>query len=428
MYLESHNFHWRDGFAYNYPKKRDIFYELEKALSGKRIITLTGTRRTGKTTIMRQLIDTLIERSIPRTNIMYYSFDEEQPSIRDIIKEYEKKINRELAFSNERYYLFLDEIQKLNDWQNKVKYFYDQYKNLKIILTGSASLFILSGVRESLAGRIKEFFLGPLSFKEYLSFRDNIDLLEKPDLFVDTLETQFEKYLLRQYIEIIQEDELEIKDYMKSILEKVVYIDIPNIFKIENPNVLMKIMRIISENPGLLLDYSNMAQTLSNESPINRGTISKYVHYLEEAYLLRLGYNYSGSNYVSERKLKKAYLSNPSMSVISNSPCSLGHIVEQSFFINLDSRFFWRTPQKDEVDIILENGDTPIPIEVKYQNRINRSDEKGLKKFMKKKKITTAFIITKNMEDTRHTPEGRIHLVPAWKAALQGRTLFFDQI
>ena len=67
-------------------------------------------------------------------------------------------------------------------------------------------------------------------------------------------------------------------------------------------------------------------------------------------------------------------------------------------------------------------------MEVKYQNQIFGSDERGLKKFMRRKKLTTAFMITKNREDTRHTPDGTIHLVPAWKAALEGRKLFLDRL
>ena len=92
MDLEGYNFHWREGFNYGFPKKRESYDTLVKSLSKKRITIITGTRRTGKTTLMKQLMDWLIKNGTARSSILYYSFDEEQPQIRDIVNEYEKKI------------------------------------------------------------------------------------------------------------------------------------------------------------------------------------------------------------------------------------------------------------------------------------------------------------------------------------------------
>ncbi len=89
MDLESYNFHWRDGFNYGFPKKRESYDALVKSLSKRRITVITGTRRTGKTTLMKQLIDWLVKKRTPRANILYYSFDEEQPQVREIVNEYE---------------------------------------------------------------------------------------------------------------------------------------------------------------------------------------------------------------------------------------------------------------------------------------------------------------------------------------------------
>ena len=426
MNLESYNFHWRKGYSYGFPLKRQYYGNLVKSLKNRRITILTGTRRTGKTTLMKQMIDNLIEDNTPRENIVYYSSDEDQPTIRDILSTYEIKIGKEIAFSKDKYFFFLDEIQKLKDWQNKLKYFYDHYKNLKFIISGSASLFIKKGVRESLAGRIKEFSLGPLTFKEYLIFEEKKEYINKSELFSETLEKEFEKYLLRQYIEIINENETEIKDYVKSILEKVIYIDIPQLVNIENPNILMKIVRIISSNPGMLLDYIKLAETMGNESPISRIRASNYVHYLEDAYIINLGYNYSKSGYVSERKLKKAYLSNPSLSLISDTTINLGKLAEQTFFIMLKSKFFWRNPQQHEVDIIIENNEKPLPIEIKYKNTIANSELRSIRIFMKHFNVSEGIIITKKTEEVINTQEGIIKMIPAWKVGIFGKSILVE--
>jgi predicted AAA+ superfamily ATPase len=420
MDLESYNFHWREGFSYGFPKKRESYDALVKSLSKRRITVLTGTRRTGKTTLMKQLMDWLVKKRIPRANILYYSFDEEQPEIREIVDEYEQKIGKELAFSKSKHYLFLDEIQKLDDWQNKVKYFYDHYNKLKFVISGSASLFIKKGVRESLAGRVSDFSLGPLSFREFLLFSEKESLIDDINLHSQTLKKDFKKYLYRQYIETVTEDKEEIKDYAKSILEKVVYVDIPQILNVENPNILMKLTKVISSNPGMLMDYSKLASTFGQESPVSRVRISNYIHYLEDSYLVKLGYNYSKSKVVSERKLKKAYLSNPSLSYYSDTNIDYGRLVEQTFFLMFKAKFFWRNPQKQEVDIILEHKGKPRPIEVKYQNQISGSDLKGLKSFMKHYNVTQGFLISKDMEDIVKTPFGEIKIIPAWKVSLSG--------
>jgi len=424
MHLEDYNFHWRKGHTYGYEKKREIYPELWKSRKNRRITVITGTRRVGKTTIMKQIINDLIREGLPRYNILYFSFDEERPAIREVIKGYEGKLGKEILASGEKYYVFLDEIQKLGNWHEQIKYFYDAYENIKFFVSGSASLFIKEGVRESLAGRVKEFYMGALSFREYLIFTDKEYMLEKTGMFEEALKSEFSRYLKRQYIEIVDEDDEEIRDYVKSIVEKVIYIDIPQFFSVENPHLLMKIAGIVASNPGMLMDYSSLARAIGDGESVSRVRVSRYVHYLEGSYLLKLRYNYSGSGMVSGRKLKKAYLSNPSLFAIAQKAPDDGKLAEQTFSLLPAVRFFWRTPQKDEVDIIMETEEGLLPIEVKYQEEITGTDIKSISKFMKKYRSVKGIIITKSTEKTVETEYGTIEMIPAWKAGLKGTDLF----
>ena len=174
MELHIINKHWKDGFIYNIPFKRALYRDLCQHLPKKFILSLLGLRRTGKTTLLKQLIDYLIiEKNIPRLNILYYTFDEpaEWPEVLD---EYLKVSQREL--DSPALYFFLDEVQKLPDWQNKIKIYYDHYPNIKFIVSGSSSLFIRKK-SESLAGRILEFILPPLSFTEFIIYKGKEELL-----------------------------------------------------------------------------------------------------------------------------------------------------------------------------------------------------------------------------------------------------------
>jgi predicted AAA+ superfamily ATPase len=418
--IEKYNFHWREGFLYNFPKKREIFNKLIDEIKTRQIISLTGIRRTGKSVLLKQIIDYLISvEKVKRENILFYSFDEEQPKIDDIIKEYESKTAKDILKENTKIYIFLDEIQKLENWQNQIKYYYDNYSNIKFFVSGSSSLFIKKKTRESLAGRIYEFTLYPLSFREFLIFRDKEEFVEKPSMFENFLKGEFLAYLKRQFIEIVNETEERVGEYLRTFVEKIVYQDIPKVFPIENEDLLMKIIKIVSSNPGMILDY----KSLSNELGISRVTLSNYFFYLEESFLIRKLYNFSKNNLTSEKKMKKFYLSSTSLFTFLNNSVEESKLVENLIVVNTGASFFWRTPQKYEVDIVLAKNNEIIPIEIKYRNSILPKEVKNLIHFSKDFKIQKAVMITKDFSGVNNFKLENdkileINFIPAWEFLL----------
>lgn len=418
--IEKHNFHWRDGFFYGFPKKRELFGELAKELKTRQIISVTGLRRTGKSTLLKQLIDHLIDsEKVGRENILFFSFDEEQPKLEEIIKEYEARTAKDILKEKNMFYIFLDEIQKLENWQNQIKYYYDNYPNMKFFISGSASLFIKKHVRESLAGRIYEFVLQPLSFREFLVFRGKEDLIGKASLLQDALKAEFHAYQKRQFIEIVNESEEKAGHYMRTILEKVIYQDIPKFFPIENEELLMRIMRIVAASPGMLSDYGS----LSNELGISRVTLSNYFFYLEESFLIRKIYNFSGNLLASEKKMKKFYPSSTSFFTFLNNGIEESKLIENLMVVSVNAGFFWRTPQKYEVDIVLKKDGEVIPIEVKYSNDVSAKDVKNVIRFSERFDAAEALVITKDFSEEREFEFGNdkkmtINFIPAWKFLL----------
>ena len=419
--IEKYNFHWRRGFFYNFPKKRFLFNDIVKEIESKQIISLIGLRRTGKTTILKQVIDHLIKsKKVKREYILFYSFDEEQPKIEEIVTEYETKLGKELLCIKDRIYIFLDEIQKLKNWQNQVKYYYDNYQNIKFFVSGSSSLFIKKHTQESLAGRIYEFVLNPLSFEEFLIFKNKGQMLKKKRLFEDTLKKEFLSYQKRQFIEIIDENEERVAKYIKTMIEKIVYQDIPKIFPIENEELLMRILKIIASNPGMLSDYGS----LSKELGISRVTLSNYFFYLNESFLIKKLYNFSRNMLTSEKKMKKFYLTTTSFFPFLNNKIDESKLIENLIVAFVDAKFFWRTPQKYEIDVILKEKSKIIPIEVKYKEYISKKDTKNLLRFCEKFNVEEAVIITqsKSNEEIFKLKSGnrvKIKFIPAWKFLLQ---------
>ena len=117
-------------------------------------MAFTGLRRVGKTTLMLKIIEDAIEDGFDSRAIIYFAFDEfRDVEIRAVLNEYEELMEREIGTG--KYLLLLDEIQKLSNWENQLKSFYDVFgKRIKIIISGSESLFIRRKREETLAGRI----------------------------------------------------------------------------------------------------------------------------------------------------------------------------------------------------------------------------------------------------------------------------------
>lgn len=385
--------------------KRPLFDSLAVRLHKRPIISITGLRRTGKTTLLFQLIQKLLEDGEEKANILYFNFDEYVESLDELFDSYRELYKKN--FRDAKVYLFLDEIQKVDNWENQIKKYYDLYPKLKFVLSGSESLFIRAKTKEALAGRIESFILKPLSFSEFIGIKGekNIPEARIKQLFLDYLETG-------GFPEMAGKNKPEIKDYVKSIvLDKVIFKDIVKLFGIKDTDTIRQLIEIIAANPGMYLDYQSLAQQLGKD----RRLIKNYILLLNESFLIKVLGNYRKGAAVSLRKLKKVYPADSSI-IIAFKPAIddqfLGKIVESVVVNSLHSESFWKNSH--EIDIVNDG----IPVEVKYQNTIVSKDFDGLRQFMRRFSVKKSILITKNEEKTAKAPEGQIKLIPAWKFLL----------
>ncbi len=396
MDLALFNRHWKEGFVYPFSIHRELYVLLEQSLQRKLITSVVGLRRTGKTTLLKQLINKLIEQGVRREQILFYSFDSEG-ELEEVFNNFLRVLGKDLG--EQKLFVFLDEVQKLKHWQNKIKVYYDHYPNIKFVVSGSSSV----GIRqksESLAGRIQEFWLAPLSFREFLIFRGKKELIEKQGMFAGELERELEVYAGRQFIEILSEKQEFVESYVDTLARKIIFEDIPQVFPIEQPQVLWRVFTIITHAPGMLLDFHSLASDLG----INEKTLANYVDYLEMAFLIKRVYNFSYNQLTSERKLKKVY-------PLASSFCRAGmpQVIESLVVTQLQSKFFWR--KTHEVDCIVVEGKKVVPIEVKYSEKVKEQELKGLWQFMAQFGVQEGVVLTKNVDKK----EGDILYVPVWK-------------
>lgn len=402
---------WKGSFKIDY-KEREIYKEISKFLKLPQIIAFTGIRRVGKTTLMYKIIQDHISKGFDPQNILYFSFDEyKETDIKKILDEYEKIVEKNIQ--KEKYLILLDEIQKLDNWEEKLKRIYDLHKEkIKIVITGSESLFIKKKSKETLAGRIFEFKIETLTFKEYLIFKgkkfENIKLYEKE------IQRLYDEYNISQgFPELVDiKDKEIIKKYIKeSIVEKVIYRDIANLFNIKDISILESLLNIFMENPGQIIELSELGKELQ----ISRQTLSNYIRYLEKSFLIRKLYNYSKNRRKVERKLKKYYptIIYPNI-MFKEDEYSKSKVFESILVNQLKAEYFYRDPYKNEVDIILYK-DKIIPIEIKY----GKIKTKSLISFMQKFNVEEGIILSSDQEKNVEKENKTIRIIPAFKFLLR---------
>lgn len=420
---------WWEGKEVAVPEyKRHIFASVKKYMKTKQIIAIVGLRRVGKTILMKQIIKEIENKE----NVFYFLFDElvaQNPEVlEDVLDYYLKTIAKD-----GRKYVFLDEIQKVPYWQDVLKRFYDTREDIKFVLSGSASLKIKKS-KESLAGRIFDFYMPILTFREFLELSGF--KAEKVELEFEELKKTYEKnihkkpffeQMFMQYMfkgafpEIVKEEDEEIiKNYIRSsVLEKIILEDIPAVFEVRRKDVLSSILEYCSKETSNLLDITGLAKILG----VNYQTARSYIFYLKNSFVIDIVYNYSRSIAKQLRKNKKVHVAHPCITAtvmrypkdVLNIDEIAGKYVESIVFQHsklLSERiFFWRTPQKEEVDIILDFG-TLLPVEVKF--RASVSDARSIVKFLDKYRLKNGIVVTRDLFEERKIDEKTVFLIPAW--------------
>lgn len=447
---EAQNPWWKDRgnlpIEQSWPK-REAFFGVQKELDLPLMTLLTGLRRTGKTTILRQSITNLIGKGTNPKRILYFSFEEEPAptsteTLEALLEIYLSRIlKQEISQVKKTVFIFLDEIQFVERWQNILKRYYDLNKNFKFVLSGSASTVLVWPKRESLAGRLLEISIGPLSFREFLKLKGEktipqVDLEKEPresTLFdLQTVSRQrgaeldglYLEYLARgQFPEMINWEDLQkIRSYLvSSILEKIVLVDLPKVFDIQSPQKLMQVLSVLVQETGGLVEYQNLAVDLG----LSRQTIADYISYLEAGFLVDILYSSSGSFRRRLRKRKKVYATSPnlttSLQAIGEKDAEFGRVagrlVETATLSSFRNRFrdvyFWLQKGK-EVDFVVRTTEGVLPIEVKFKSSLKSADFTTLFDFMQKNESKRGILISRNKVDVLEKDNLKVLVLPAW--------------
>lgn len=413
-------------------------------------VMLTGARQVGKTTLLIQTIDHLIENGADPKNIIYITFD--HPIFKLAGLDSVLEAWREIEPKNEGLeYIFLDEAQVVKDVGTWVKHQVDFFKHRRIVFTGSAMSFVDS-TEESGVGRWHTMRISTLSFYEYLQIKKiNLPIIPKINKLSDLLEFKstdffriseaskslighFHEYLVRGgFPQTVLVDSVSQAQRLlrEDIIDKVLKRDMTALFGVRRILELEQTFIYLCMHDGGIQDIKTLASNLG----VTRPTAQNFITLLESTHLIyRLPPYGLGKEVLRGRY--KLYMADPAISsailmkgkTILEDTKALGQCVETAVYAHLSAHggtnhtklSYWKNSNEKEVDLILETIKGLVPFEVKYTSqKTNIEDIQGLVQFAQKKEIKNCFVITKEhqdigfIEDNKHKLTSRFMRIPA---------------
>ncbi|MCK5334149.1 MAG: ATP-binding protein [Candidatus Aenigmarchaeota archaeon] len=398
--------------------KRDITPEISKMGGLHHIKDMIGVRRSGKTTVMYQLIKTLVKDGTSAKNITLLNFDD--PEINTLplneVLDAVEKINPGIE------YLFLDEIQQKDNWEGWVRALYDTNRIKRIFVTGSSASILSEDIGRVLTGRHLTFIVFPFSFREYLiSFgwkNFDRDFLEHNK---NRLNHYLESYINGGgFPEILGKNEFESKAVLTHIYNDILSRDIASRHN-ASFETAKKISYFLLSNAAKEFSYRKVAGALG----ISVETAEKYTGYLTESFMLITLDCFSFKIPVQFKQNKKAYCIDTGLKNAMSFRISedRGRLYENAVLVELKRRgkeiYYWKDEKKREIDFLVKEGEKITDL---IQVCCNLDDIKtkareinGLTEGMSRFKLLKGVIITDNYEGKEKVGGNKIVYVPLWK-------------
>ena len=398
----------KTGFVRNIYLKR-----IKKYIDNNLIKVLIGQRRVGKSYILRQIIQELINNKVNPKNIFYLNkemvdFDEikNYKDLKRLIDFYKKELK-----VRGKIYILLDEVQEINQWEKIVNSLSQNYKNkYEIFLTGSNSKLLSGELATYLSGRYVCFDIFPFSFNEYTKY---FNIFKNKDNFLDYLKIGGlpELYKLK--------DEETKNHYISSLRDTILLKDIVQRYKIKDAYLLERIFKFLIDNIGNLFSINSVVNYLnSHKIKTNFETVANYVNYLVQSFLI-----YEVERFDLKGKAillggKKYYLNDLSFKnyLSSSFDYGLGKHLENAIYIHyrlLGYKIYVGKIAEKEVDFIIEKDKEKKYIQVAY----NLLDKKVIEReFSGLEKIQDAYEkVVISLDDVSFGNKNGIKHLLAWE-------------
>lgn len=428
--------------------KRNGYFTCKKALDSdlRRNVVMSGARRTGKTTIMYQLISELLEKGVKPQNILFFTFD--HPVIRMTGLDSLLSIYHNSISNDEKFWLFIDEVQFDKNWTHYLKMAYDMNPLMHVVATGSASAVVEDNVRESGAGRWTIIKIPPLSFYEYCEIKGVSKKIEDIDVFkiheltkqeqtriilaLKDLQVHLMRYLqMGGFPELVNTEDLAYAQKLlrEDVMERAIKHDLPAAYEIRSIDELEKVFIYLCYNSSSIINIETMCKEFDR---VSKPTIEKYIKYLKNANLIIISkqLNISGKKVLKSKN--KIYVADSGIrgavvlgADIYTKDEELGYALETAVYKHVNDYFtaqnslyevgYVRDNNGAEIDIAVQYASNPIQyVEAKMRNNSTVKDDNGIVIYGMEN--TPGYVITKNETDFGLTERGNTSLyrIPAF--------------
>ncbi len=411
----------------------------------RRFPVLSGPRRVGKSTMMFQIIDRLLRNGVKPERILYYTLDEfpnDGVSIQDVVAVYTKYI-----YDQNDFFLFVDEAQKDKAWKNYLKKLYDLNKNIRVMITGSASVEIEKESDDSGSGRFFTLKIPTMSFYEFCVMNGkeialpSLDVFRMHELPVPE-QTMICLKLGKLYREMIRYMKIGgFPEFAKSenyayisrlirdqVVSKAIRQDIPRSFDIRDVDALANLYSYFCFNTSEAISVDSLSKTLE----IDRATCNRYIEALEKANLIYVSeqLNIGGKKPLKPRK--KVHISDYGIKCavtritdVESNPTEFGTAIEtiaykhtRDHFEGIDRNLYTvgysRSEKGQEIDIVIQENSVDFQyIEAKYRRDSAIKDSDGIVVFGMQD--TPGYVITKDQDDFGLTErkQTKLYRIPA---------------
>jgi len=414
----------------------EVFPREVETDSSDLINDVVGIRRCGKTFMMFSKIRELLKK-VNKKSTIYINFENRKlfPLNTNYFNEIIEFIHSEKLLENGKVYLFLDEVQKIDGWEKFVRSIYDEFKGkIKIFVSGSNASLLSKDYGTLLTGRHLSKTLMPLSFKEFLKFKDykiGKVLIEKDRANIKKF---LEEYLtFGGFPEVVLSEENK-EQILSQLFNDILSRDILS-RNVRKESILEEFAYYLSGNVTSLLSFNKMSDYFKSRGiKVSVPTLESYFGLIKNSFLFF-------DNLIFSYKIKDQFQNPKKIYCIDNGIFNFiglkfskdyGKMYENSVFLKLkkesfDNRliniFYWKNILHEEVDFVVNEGlKAKQLIQVCYNTEnleTKKREIKALIKASEELKCSNLLVITKDYENEEKIDNKKIKFVPLWKWLLE---------
>lgn len=353
-------------------ERTEYLEKLKKWKDKDLIKVVTGIRRCGKSTLFELFIEYLKTIGIEENHIISINLENPDNDFENY-KDFYKFVKQQIK-DEKQYYIFLDEVQNVPEFQKAVDGLYI-LKNVDVYITGSNAYLLSGELATLLTGRYIEIKMYPLSFKEYIEYYQK-DADEK--IYLNYINRSSFPYALKL------ENETEIDDYLDALYNTIILKDVAQRRKIADTSMLKTVAKFMFNNIGNCLSIKKIADTLTSDGrPISVHTVENYLDALVESYVFNKvpRFDVKGKQYLQSGE--KYYATDVTMryALLGRRNIDAGHMLENIVYLELIRRgykvYIGRTGEK-EVNFVAENKEGFTYFQVAYTTREQSTLEREL--------------------------------------------------